>query len=264
MDDRVYALPLTLVSRLEEFIGEQVEYTGNQAVVRYLDKPMPLVELEKYLGLDGESDFKNKGEQKFSSVVVQYRGQNFALVVKEILDISIQRISLDTSTVDRKGILGTIFVNDKVVSLIDFVSILEMMPIHKNFKQEIQVEEGLKQKKILVVDDSVVYRRLESDTLVTHGFEVVLAENGEDGLDKLEQNPDIALVITDIEMPVMDGFSFISNVRKIEKFKDLPVLAVSTRVSKEDRQRGLDAGFNRHLEKFNSEKVIKEVIDLLN
>lgn len=262
-DDRIYALPLTLVSRLEEFNSNQIEYTGNQPVVKYLDRPMPLVNLEKILKLDGDSNLQMDENVTFQSVVVNFRDQNYALVVNKILDISIERITLDSSTVDRPGILGTIFVNDKVVSLLDLISIIDSLPISKQ-KNKVEIDPIFKEKKVLVVDDSIVYRKLGADVLQSNGMQVIIAENGEQGLELLRQNPDINLILTDIEMPVMDGFKFITEVRSNDQFKHLPVLAVSTRVSPEDREKGVAAGFNAHLEKFNSDSVLREIKNLLS
>jgi two-component system chemotaxis response regulator CheY len=93
----------------------------------------------------------------------------------------------------------------------------------------------------LVVDDSPVMRELVAFTLGQAGFHVVLGEHGQDGLDKLaEHRPH--LIITDLNMPVMDGFSFIRKIRAIEDLRFLPVLMLTTESDEARRREGKAAG----------------------
>ena len=119
-------------------------------------------------------------------------------------------------------------------------------------------------RKVLVVDDSAFFRRLITDLINSDGrFEVVgTANNGQEAIEQtIALKPDI--VTMDFEMPVMDGFTLSQKVREIEKHKDLPIIAISTRVTKADLEKGRDSGFDHHLEKFNRDQVIKLVNDIL-
>jgi two-component system chemotaxis sensor kinase CheA len=127
-DDRIYAVPLSLVSSLEEFEVSKVEMTGKQTILRYLNAPMPLINVESTLKLDGESVLKTakaQGIEEIKCIVVTIAGNNFGIIVKDVLDISIDRVEIDDIAVDRAGIMGTIFVNDKIVSLIDLYSVID-------------------------------------------------------------------------------------------------------------------------------------------
>jgi two-component system chemotaxis response regulator CheY len=94
---------------------------------------------------------------------------------------------------------------------------------------------------ILAVDDSVSLRKLLSATLRHHGFEVIEAENGKDALKKLENNA-VDMIITDINMPVMNGFELAEAVRQQKDLAHLPILALTTEASKDKRRKGLDKG----------------------
>ena len=86
-DDRLYAIPISLVSRLEEFPMNKIETTGSQPVIRYLDKPMPLIDIEKTLHLDSRSKLARGAqnhEDVISCIVTTIRGRNYGLIVKEI------------------------------------------------------------------------------------------------------------------------------------------------------------------------------------
>ena len=95
--------------------------------------------------------------------------------------------------------------------------------------------------RILAVDDSKTMRDMVAFTLNGAGYEVVLAEHGQDGVDKLAQGP-FDVIITDINMPVMDGFGFLEAVRARPDFKGVPVLILTTESSRDLKDRGRAAG----------------------
>ena len=112
-------------------------------------------------------------------------------------------------------------------------------------------------KKILTVDDSRTMREMLRHTLADAGFEVVTAEDGADGIRKLrESQPDV--VITDINMPVMDGFEFIENVRSSEEYNRVPILVLTTESAPEKKKRAQDAGATGWIVKpFDPAKLVK-------
>jgi two-component system, chemotaxis family, chemotaxis protein CheY len=114
-------------------------------------------------------------------------------------------------------------------------------------------------KKILTVDDSRTMREMLRHTLANAGFEVVTAEDGADGIQKLrESQPDV--VITDINMPVMDGFEFIENVRKFEEYNRVPILVLTTESAPEKKRRAQSAGATGWIVKpFDPEKLTRAV-----
>lgn len=115
--------------------------------------------------------------------------------------------------------------------------------------------------KILAVDDSSTMRRIILNTLKRAGFEnVVEAENGKDALAKLEKEK-VDFVITDWNMPEMDGLTFVSNLRKSSDYAKLPVLMVTTRSVKEDIVEALKAGVNSYIVKPFTPDTLKEKID---
>ncbi|MBT4722372.1 hypothetical protein HOB30_01290, partial [Candidatus Falkowbacteria bacterium] len=198
-DGREYAIPLTLVSRLEEFPVSKIERTGNQPIVRYLDAPMPLINIEKTLKLDGTStldSYKDLGLEAVSCIVTSIQGRNYGLIVEEVLDISIDNMAIDDTAVDREGIMGTVFINEKTISLIDLYTIIEAQNIGGfNRKADTDLNKN-KNKTILVVDDSPMYRKLEADLLLSMGFTVETANHGGEGFDMIS-NKEYDLLITD-------------------------------------------------------------------
>jgi len=103
-------------------------------------------------------------------------------------------------------------------------------------------------KKILVVDDSPTVRALESFILKGGGYEVDTASNGVEALEKIYEN-DYALVVTDINMPKMDGLRLTKTLREQDAYRDLPVIIVTSESEEDDRMKGIEAGANVYLVK---------------
>jgi two-component system chemotaxis response regulator CheY len=97
-------------------------------------------------------------------------------------------------------------------------------------------------KKILLVDDSVTLRMSLKEPLEKEGFEVIEAEDGVDGLKSLDENPDTKLVISDVNMPNMDGLEMVEKIKAIEKYKFIPILMLTTEGAAAVKQKGIELG----------------------
>lgn len=119
-------------------------------------------------------------------------------------------------------------------------------------------------KHILIVDDSKTVRNLVSYVMKKEGFRVVAAEDGLDGLEKLYSAKQVDMVICDVNMPRMDGFTFIKNVRQQEEYRDLPIIVLSTEGEERDIQTGMRLGANMYMVKpAQPEKLLRNVKMLL-
>jgi CheY-like chemotaxis protein len=110
-------------------------------------------------------------------------------------------------------------------------------------------DELLQDKKVLLVDDDVRNAFALNKLLRKHGLSVVIANDGKLGLEKLQENPDLDIILMDIMMPVMDGYEAMRKIRGMPDFKDLPILALTAKAMPEDRQKCLDAGATDYLAK---------------
>ena len=119
-------------------------------------------------------------------------------------------------------------------------------------------------KRVLVVDDSLTVRELERKLLETQGYEVETAIDGMDGWNTLRTSK-FDLVLTDIDMPRLDGIELVTLIRRDARLKTLPVMIVSYKDRPEDRQRGMDAGADYYLTKgsFHDETLVRAVADLI-
>jgi CheY-like chemotaxis protein len=108
---------------------------------------------------------------------------------------------------------------------------------------------ALEGRRVLVVDDDVRNIFALTSALEAYGIKVLRAENGRAGIETLKIHPDIDLVLMDIMMPEMDGYETIRGVRRIEKFKDLPIIALTARAMKADRDKCIEAGASDYIAK---------------
>ncbi len=119
-------------------------------------------------------------------------------------------------------------------------------------------------KHILIVDDSKTVRNLVAFIMKKEGFKVTMAEDGLDGLEKLYSAEHIDLIISDINMPRMDGFTFIKTVREQEAYRDMPIVVLSTEGQEKDIQQGIQLGANMYMVKpAQPDKMVKNVLMLL-
>jgi len=125
-------------------------------------------------------------------------------------------------------------------------------------------EEGDEVKRILVVDDSITVREVERKLLQAAGYHVEVAVDGMDGLNALRQGR-FDLLITDVDMPRMNGIELTSTVRQDPQLRSIPIMMVSYKDREEDRMRGLQAGADYYLTKgsFHDESLRNVVIELI-
>jgi two-component system chemotaxis response regulator CheY len=119
-------------------------------------------------------------------------------------------------------------------------------------------------KHILIVDDSKTIRNLVAFIMKKEGFKVTMAEDGLDGLEKLYSSENIDLIVSDINMPRMDGFTFIKTVREQEAYRDVPIVVLSTEGKEQDIRQGIQLGANLYMVKpAQPEQMMKNIRMLL-
>jgi two-component system chemotaxis response regulator CheY len=127
-----------------------------------------------------------------------------------------------------------------------------------------RLEDNGMAKHILIVDDSKTVRNLVAFIMKKEGFKVTAAEDGLDGLEKLYSEQKIDLIISDINMPRMDGITFIKTVREQDAYRDIPIVVLSTEGQENDIQKGLSIGANLYLVKpAQPEMMVKNIKMLL-
>ena len=172
------------------------------------------------------------------------------------MDIVESNEDFDETTYRQPGILGSTIFQSHTTLLVDLYEAARSgLP---GFAKPATAAGG-KARRILVVDDSPFYRRQISGFLRDSGHDVHEAENGDDAFSKLESISGIDMVLTDIEMPVMDGLELARRIRSNQGMKNLAVVAVSSLSSEEAMRRGRDAGLDGYIVKLDREKILESV-----
>ncbi|MCM8539714.1 MAG: response regulator, partial [Lentisphaeraceae bacterium] len=196
-------------------------------------------------------------EGTMSLVLFEVLGRQVGLLVKEIVDSIEVPVEFEEFPHKQPGIFGSSYIDNKLCLLVDFFSLVASQKPQWVEKSQMFSEEKSQDYNILVVDDSKFFLNQISGFLREAGYSVVEAENGADALEKLrDHRNNIRLVLTDIEMPVMNGWDFVSNVRNDNMWNDLPLIAVTSVADAASAQRGKDLGIDEYLIKLDREEII--------
>lgn len=247
-----FCVPLSLVSRLEVIPRQSIEVVGGRRSVQYRGGSLPLVDLADVAQVQPLPD-----QESYFVIVFMAGGREVGLVVSQIVDITEAAEEFDESTFKQSGILGSAILGGSTTLLVDLWGVVQAcLP---GFIETKKAAADARKSRILVVEDSPFYLRQISGFLVDSGYEVVQAIHGGDALSKLESEADIDMILTDIEMPIMDGLEFTRQVRASQKFRHLPVVAVTSLSGEDAMARGKAAGVDSYMVKLDREKITHTV-----
>jgi two-component system chemotaxis sensor kinase CheA len=248
------AVPLALITRLEEVDAHTIELSNGRHMVQYRGQLMPLVSMDDSVRVKGE------GAQPL--LVFSDGARSMALVVDEIVDIVEDRLDVQVGS-DNSGVLGSAIIKGQATEIIDVGHFLPLAfeDWFRNKEQSVR----RRARTVLLIDDSPFFRNMLTPVLQAAGYQVTAAASAHEALTMIKQGRAFDVVITDIEMPEMDGFEFAKNLRGDPRNADLPVIALSSVVSAEAIERGRQVGFHDYVAKFDRQGLIaalKEQTDI--
>ena len=237
------------------------------------DVVIPVVNLAKWMGITEPEGLENSSRV----IITEFNNVLIGFVVHEAKrirrinwsDIEPATFISNSSSIDGNKITGvTKIEGDNVLLILDLESVVQDLGLYSpdvdNIPQELETFSGL----ALVLDDSSTARKIVKEALIKMGFKVVEAIDGQDGLEKLDglyeaYHDDIAnhlkLIISDVEMPRMDGFHFAANVKEDGRFANIPIVFNSSISDHFSEDRGLEAGGEAYLVKFKASTFYDEV-----
>ncbi|MGJ4882460.1 MULTISPECIES: hybrid sensor histidine kinase/response regulator [unclassified Bradyrhizobium] len=238
------AVPLALVTRLEEIAADKIEISNGRYMVQYRDQLMPLVQME------GVS-VQTSGSQPILVFADETRAMG--LVVDEIIDIVEERLNIQVSGA-KDGILGSAVIKGQATEVIDVGHFLPMAFADWFIRKEMHTD--AQTQSVLLVDDSPFFRNMLAPVLKSAGYKVRTAASAIEGLATLRSGHSFDIVVTDIEMPEMNGFEFTEAIRADQNLSQMPVIAVSSLVSPAAIERGRQAGLYDYIAKFDRPGLI--------
>ncbi|MGH6684522.1 MAG: hybrid sensor histidine kinase/response regulator [Pseudolabrys sp.] len=248
------AVPLALITRLEEVDAHKIELSNGRHMVQYRGQLMPLVSMNESVRVKGE------GAQPL--LVFSDGVRSMALVVDEIVDIVEDRLDIQVGS-GNSGVLGSAIIKGQATEIIDVGHFLPLVFEDWFRRKELPVRG--RPHSVLLIDDSPFFRNMLTPVLQAAGYDVTAAISAPEALAMLKEGRTFDVVITDIEMPEMDGFEFAKNLRDDPRTADLPLIALSSVVSAEAVERGREVGFHDYVAKFDRQGLIaalKEQTDL--
>jgi len=238
------AVPLALITRLEEISSDKIELSNGRYMVQYREQLMPLVQM------DGV-EVATSGVQPI--LVFADDGRTMGLVVDEIVDIVEEKLAIEVAS-GRDGILGSAVIKGRATEVIDVGHFLPMA--FADWFNRREMKPSASAQSILLVDDSAFFRNMLAPVLKAAGYRVRVATNAKEGLVALRSGEEFDAVLTDIEMPDMNGFEFAETIRADQKLNDVPIIALSSMISPAAIERGRQAGFHDYVAKFDRPGLI--------
>jgi two-component system, chemotaxis family, sensor kinase CheA len=242
------AVLLSLVSRLEEIDCRQIENSDGRYLVQYRDQLMPL------LRIDTQTALKQDGAQPI--LVFSDHGRSMGLLVDEIVDIVEQRLDIAVAS-ERPGLLGYAVVKGSATEIIDVGHFLPQAFADWFRRPDARWQPVT--RRILLVDDSAFFRDMLAPLIKAAGYQVVAVASAAQALTAMRSGPRIDIVITDTEMPDMDGFEFAAALRENPSTAAMPIIGLSAMVSADAIERGRGVGFHDFVAKFDRTGLIAAI-----
>jgi two-component system chemotaxis sensor kinase CheA len=252
-----FAVPINLLSEVDRFYHHEIRTVGSREFIQRHGESIPLLRLDKYLDITP----LDKNRNSYTVIIpsrIQYPTGIIAGNIIANIDLS---EDINTKEASENGIMGTFFLKNKLITIIDIFTLLQKSdPV----KYKAEVDDGIENCRILFAEDQLFFRQLVTQYFKSYGIKnITVAKNGEEALQLLLNSPDrFDVIVSDIEMPIMDGFEFVSNLKSDSRVCHIPVMALTTLNSDENIRKGLEIGFDAYEIKIDKERVIKRLNEL--
>lgn len=244
----VFAFPVMNLEESLKFTMDRVATIEGKMMIQLRGQSVPIIPLAGLLGIQGAQEESVSHEQTL--VIVSSLKKRVGFMVDGLIgeeEIFLKNIGSHLGNV--KGVSGaTILASGEVILVLDLPALVEQAQLAHPAVQAHKKAAVKRKKKILVVEDSLTTRELEKTILENSGYRVETTIDGVDALERLSKGP-VDAIVTDVQMPRMDGFELCRQVKKNSKLKDIPVIFVTSLSKEEEKRRGIDVGGNAYITK---------------
>jgi two-component system chemotaxis sensor kinase CheA len=239
------AVPLSLVTRLEEIDCRKIELSNGRHLVQYRGQLMPLVRVS--------DDVRMRTEGAQPLLVFSDSGRSMGLVVDEIVDIVEDKLDIQVGS-ETSGILGSAVIKGQATEIIDIGHFLPLA-FEDWFRRKEMSAEALT-RTLLFVDDSAFFRNMLVPVLKAAGYDVMAVGAADEALALIRKGQKFDVIVSDIEMPGMNGFELAEAIRADARSAHVPIIALSSIASPATIERGRQAGFHDFVAKFDRQGLI--------
>ncbi len=254
--DQHFAVPLGLISRLEKIRKDQIEVTSGKKTINYRGGSLVLCSIEDVADVEPLADVDNP-----FVLIFPFAGKEVGVLVSEILDVVEFQDKIDEETFRQPGILGSAIIEEKTTLLLDLYGLASaLLPEWVEEKEEIRQIRSEETATLLLVEDSKFFLNQVKGFTTDAGYQVRTALDGVLAMEILDDpETKIDLVLTDIEMPNMDGVELARRIRSHPRYSGVPILALTSVASEEMRNTAMEAGMNEYLIKLDRDKVLERI-----
>ncbi|MCB2182377.1 MAG: hybrid sensor histidine kinase/response regulator [Desulfobulbaceae bacterium] len=252
-----FAVSLPLIKRIEHLPSSRIEKVGDKEFATIDNVSTRILRLDQLLTVS-----PGQLQDNIFLLLPKYVRRPFGIVINELLDIEQTPLAMNGDGYNEDGLLGSAITDDHLTLFLDVYRLIEKAEPDWFEERRRATPPPEEQKSILLVEDMPFFRKMIKGYLEADNYKVLTAEHGLAGLEILSKNH-IDLIVSDLEMPEMDGWTFISKARSNGYGCDLPALALSSLTSTHDRTRAMAAGFNEYEVKINREDLLTVAARLL-
>jgi two-component system, chemotaxis family, sensor kinase CheA len=254
-----FALPVNLLSEVDRCTIDEVRRVGTREFIQRHGSSVPLLRLDKHLNVT-PLDLSRKS---FVVLTPSRLAYPTALVAGRIEGTLVLGDDINTKEADEKGVMGTFFRDGRLINLLDIYSLLQKSDPER-YRSEVRA--SVQDCRILLAEDQLFFRQLVVQYFKSHGIRSVVAVvNGREAIDELGRNPTgYDVVVSDIEMPVMNGYQLVSMIKSDPRLSRIPVMALTSLEGEANVQKGFEAGFDAYEIKLDKDKVLRCLDRLLS
>ena len=254
-----FGIPMGQTARIERIRSDQIDTVGGQQLLQYRGGSLPLLSLEDHINAKPRPD-----QTSLHVVVSEIEGREVGVIVPAILDIRNITTEVDTVTVREPGVIGSVVLDEMTIRIIDVYQLAtKARPDWFTNTNSHSSSNGHTTRHILLAEDSGFFRQQVTNFLQTAGYEVTACEDGQIAWNTLlEVGDQIDLVVTDLEMPNLNGFDLCHRIKQDARLSHLSVIALTSLAGEADIERGMQCGVDDYHVKMDRDKLLSAVVKL--
>tara|TARA_R110001592_G_scaffold27763_17_gene102819 strand:+ start:4375 stop:6906 length:2532 start_codon:yes stop_codon:yes gene_type:complete len=257
------AVPSALIARIETINPANIEYSGGQMMIQYRGALMPLTPFNDAVKMD---DGKDKHVLVFTD-----NAQSMGVIVDHIVDITEENVNMQIDAL-QDGLLGSAIINNHATDVVDMAYFLNRVN-HNWFKEhktanddppDASTAQNQAKKHILLIDNGPFFCKMLSPILRIAGYDITTRDTPTNALKLCSKGSMFDLIVSHMHIDDMDSFAFIKQIKDTNSaWSDVPIVALSARVTPQDRARAIESGFIDYIAKFDTETLLRTLSDTL-
>ncbi|GAB6143921.1 hybrid sensor histidine kinase/response regulator [Desulfocicer niacini] len=252
-----FAVPLNQVVRIEKIASKEIETIGQMRVVQSRGKTLPLFSVDEVIKVAPLSSLEN-----FIVIVFECNDRDVGLLCSGPVDSVNTDKAIDEKTLKKQGVLGSVAIHDHTTMVINIVEMMHLLQPRWMQQDETRAPMPYSPQgpTILIAEDSGFFRNQIKGYIEAEGYHVIAAEDGQIALDLIKKHIDeLSLVVTDLEMPNLDGFALTEKIKTDRRYAHLPVIALSTLADDANMAKGDAVGVDDYQLKLDREMLLKSI-----